>query len=123
MRQRPFGGVDQHQRAVHHVEDALHLAAEIGMPRRIDDVDADIVPRDRGHLGENGDAALALEIIGIHGALGDALVLAKGAGLLQKAVDQGGLAMVDMGNDGEIAKHGMLKTNRGPQEGPLQRRI
>ena len=42
LRQRTFGGVDQHQRAVDHVQDALDLAAEIGVARRVDDVDADV---------------------------------------------------------------------------------
>ena len=63
LRQRPFGGVHQNQRAVHHVEDALHLAAEVGVAGRVDDVDARVVPDDRGRLGENGDAALALDVV------------------------------------------------------------
>src|SRR6516165_1856223 len=50
------GGGYQDQRAVHPVEDALDLAAEIGMARRVDDVDARIRPRDRGDFGKNGDA-------------------------------------------------------------------
>ncbi len=75
-------------------------------------------PDDRGHLGENGDAALALEIVRIERALGHALVLAKRAGLLEKPVDEGGLPMVDMGDDGDIAKlHGIRNVQRGP-EGP-----
>ncbi len=104
LRQRAFGGIDQHDRAVDHVEDALDLAAEIGVARRVDDVDAHVVPQDRRRLGENGDAALALEIVGIHRALGHPLVLAERAGLLQQAVDQGGLAMVDMRDDRDIAE-------------------
>ena len=104
LRHRPFGGVDQDDRAVDHVEDALDLAAEIGVTRRVDDVDAGVVPEDRRHLGEDGDAALALEIVGIHGALGHALVFAEGAGLLQQPVDQRRLAVVDMGDNGDVAK-------------------
>ena len=104
LRQRAFGGVHQHQRAVHHVEDALDLTAEIGVARRIDDVDAGVLPLHRCRLGENGDAALALEIVGIHGALDHALIVAIGAGLLQQAIDQGGLAVVDVGDDGDVAK-------------------
>ena len=104
LRQRPFGGIDQHDRAIHHVEDALDLAAEIGVAGRIDDVDAGVLPDQRRRLGQDGDAALALEIVGIHRALGDALVLAKRAGLLQQPVDQRGLAMVDVGDDGDVAK-------------------
>ena len=62
------------------------------------------LPDDRGRLGEDGDAALALEVVGIHRALGHALVLAEGAGLLQQAVDQRGLAVVDVGDDGDVAE-------------------
>ena len=114
--QGTFGGVDQHQRAVDHVQDALDLAAEIGVARRVDDVDAGALPEDRGDLGENGDAALALEIVGIHRAFGHPLVVAERAGLLQQTVDQRGLAMVDMGDDGDIAKmHGGLNAKRGPK--------
>src|SRR6202035_136797 len=79
-------------------------AAEIGMARRIDDVDAGVLPLHRGCLGQNGDAALALQIVGIHGALNLALVVAVDAGLLQQAVNQRGLAVVDVGDNGDVAK-------------------
>ena len=40
------------------------------------------------------------------------------AGLLEKPVDEGGLPMVDMGDDGDIAKlHGIRNVQRGP-DGP-----
>ena len=104
LRQRSLGGIDQHQRAVHHVEDALDLAAEIGVARRIDDVDARVLPQDRGRLGEDRDAALALQIVRIHRPLDLALVVAIGAGLLQQPVDQRGLAMVDVGDDRHVAE-------------------
>src|SRR6185437_15638447 len=94
-------------RAVHHVEDALDLAAEIGVAGSVDDVDAGVLPLHRGRLGQDGDAALALQIVGIHRALDDALVVAIGAGLLQQAIDQRGLAVVDVGDDGDVTKvHG-----------------
>ena len=46
LRHRAFGGIDQHDGAVHHVEDALDLAAEIGVAGRVDDVDAGVLPDD-----------------------------------------------------------------------------
>ena len=116
LRQRPLGGVDEHQRAIDHVEDALDLAAEIGVARRIDDIDAGAVPDHRGHLGEDGDAALALEVVRIHRPLGHALIVAEGARLLQQPVDERGLAMVDMGDDGDVAElHGVQMSKRGPE--------
>ena len=84
-------------------EDALDLAAEIGVAGRVDDVDARALPDDRGALGEDGDAALTLQVVRIHGALGDLLVLAEGAALLQQAVHQRGLAVVDVGDDRDVA--------------------
>jgi hypothetical protein len=62
LRQRPFGRVDEQQHAVHHRQGALDLAAEVGVARRVDDVDPRVAERDRGVLGEDGDALLAFEI-------------------------------------------------------------
>ena len=42
-----FGGIDQQHHAIDHRQDALHLAAEIGMAGRVDDIDARAVPFDR----------------------------------------------------------------------------
>src|SRR6202000_1664690 len=67
-------------------------------------VDAGVLPLHRGGLGENGDAALALEVVGVHRALRDLLVLAIGAGLLQQAIDQRGFAVVDVGDNGDVTK-------------------
>ena len=58
---------------------------------------------DRRVLGQDGDAALALELVRVHDALGDGLVGAEGAGLAQHGVDQRGLAVVDVGDDGDVA--------------------
>ncbi len=104
LRHRAFSGVDQHDHAVDHRQDALDLAAEIGVAGGVDDVDLGAFPGHRGALGQNGDAALTLQIVGVHGALGDLLVVAIGAGLLQQLVDQGGFAVVDVGDDGDVAK-------------------
>ena len=103
LRHRAFGGVDQHQNPVDHAEDALDLAAEIGVAGRVDDVDPHVPPDDRGAFGEDRDAALALELVRIEGALGDLLVGAERAALAQHRIDQGRLAMVDMGDDRDVA--------------------
>ena len=102
LRQRAFGGVDQQEDAVDHLEGALHLTAEVGVAGRVDDVDLVVVVVERGVLGEDGDAALALQVVGVHDALGDRFVGAEGAGLAEHGVDQGGLAVVDVGDDGDV---------------------
>src|SRR5690606_23278448 len=104
LRHRPFRGIDQDDGAIDHVEDALHLAAEIGVARRVDNIDARVVPDNGGSLGENGDATLALDIAGIHRALADALMFPDRAGLAEERIDQRRLAMVDMRDDRDVAK-------------------
>ncbi len=122
LRHRAFRRVDEHDGAVDHGEDALDLAAEIGVAGGVDDVDADVLPDDRGRLGEDGDAAFLFEIVRIHDALGDALVLAEGARLTQEAVDERGLAMVDVGDDGDVAQlHGTGRLSKIKSRAPVRR--
>jgi hypothetical protein len=117
-----FGGVHENDGAVHHAQDTLHLAAEIGVAWGVHDIDAGVLPDDRGRLGQDGNAALLFQVIGIHGALFDALVLAEGAGLLEQLVDEGGLAVVDVGDDGDIAKfHRGLSSQSSPARGGYPR--
>ena len=61
---------------------------------RVDDVDARAGPDDRGHLGEDGDAVVALEIVGIERRARARTGRAEGAGSLEQPVDEGGLSMV-----------------------------
>ena len=69
LRQRPFAGVHQQHDAVDDLERALHFAAEIAVAGRIDDVDLDAVVTHAGDFGEDGDAALAFQVVGIHDAV------------------------------------------------------
>ena len=96
-------GIDDEQGAVGHVEHAFHLATEVGMARGIDDVDLHAFVGDGDVLGKDGDAALALLIVGVEDALFHLLVLTEDVGSPQKAVDQRGLAVVDVGDDSDIA--------------------
>src|SRR5690606_36131726 len=80
----------------------LHLATEIGVPGCIDDVDAGALVLDRAVLGEDGDAALALEVAAVHDSFGELLVGPEGSGLAQQLVDQGRLAVVDVRDDGDV---------------------
>jgi len=79
------------------------------MPGCVDDVDLDLLIRlfivdgDGRVLGQDGNAALAFQIVGIQDALGDLLVAAKDVRLLEQAVDQRRLAVIDVRHDGDIA--------------------
>ena len=51
--------------AVGHLEDALDLAAEVGVAGRVDDVDLDVAELEGDVLGQDGDAALAFQVVGV----------------------------------------------------------
>ena len=103
LRQRSFGGVDEQNDTVDHLERALNLTAEVGVARRVYDVDLRVLVVDGGVLGEDGDAALFFEVVRIHYAIGHGFVGAEGAGLAEHGVDEGGLAVVDVRDDGDVA--------------------
>jgi len=71
------------------------------------------VPFDRGGLRQNGDAAFLFQVGRVHGALFDALVVAEGAGLAEKLVDERGLAMVDVRDDRDITQGHVLPLGYG----------
>ena len=111
LRKRPLGGIHQEQHAVDHRQAALDLAAEVGVSRRVDDVDLDLAPVldrvSKGRvLGEDRDPALALLVARVHHPLDRLLVLGEGAGLAQHRVDQGGLAVVYVGDDRDVPELG-----------------
>ncbi len=99
-----LGGVDEEDHAVDHGQRPLDLAAEVGVARGVDDVELGAAPLDRRVLGEDGDALLALEVHRVHDPIVDLLVGPEGAGLPEHGVDQGGLPVVDVGDDGGIAQ-------------------
>ena len=60
--------------------------------------------------------ALALDVVTVHHPLVGPLVVAERAGLFQENVDQGGLAVVNVCDDGDIAQlhAGSSKRHSGP---------
>ena len=107
LRERPLGRVDEEQHAVDHRERPLDFAAEIRVAGRVDDIDEHVLVVDGGVLGQDRDAALALEVRVVHGALGHALVRAKDPALVQQGVDQRRLAVVDVRDDRDVAPKGV----------------
>jgi hypothetical protein len=73
------------------------------VPGGIDDVEARAFPDDAGAFRENGDAALPLQVVAVERALRDVLFLPEGPRLFKQRVDQRGLSMIDVGDDGDIA--------------------
>ena len=119
LRQRTFAGVDQQQHAVHHAQGALDFAAEIAVAGRVHDVDARIVKEKRRVLGQNGDSALAFELVRVHHAVDHSFIAAKDAALAEHGIHQRRLAVVHVRDDGDIADRRIA--DRGILNGGLAR--
>ena len=107
LRQRALGGVDQQGDAVDHRQPALDLTAEVGVARGVDDVDEQVLAADRGVLREDRDALLALQVHRVHDPVLDRALVDRvgvvGTALQQHRVDERGLAVVDVGDDRDVA--------------------
>ena len=116
--QRALGRVDQQQHAVDHGQRPLDLAAEVGVPGRVDQVDLHALPVHRRGLGQDRDAALPLLVARVHDAVDQRLVGAEHPGLAEDGVDERGLAVVDVGDEGDGPDVGRSGHRRGGQTGP-----
>ncbi len=103
LREGSLGGVDEQEDPVDEPQRSLDLAPEIGMARRVDDVDLHPLPSDGRVLGEDGDALLALQVVRVHDSVDHQLVRPEDAGLSEHVVDKSRLAVVDVGHDGHVA--------------------
>ena len=109
--------VDDEQAAVGHLQDALDLAAEVSVARGVDDVDLGVVVADRDVLREDGDAAFPLLVVGVEDPLCDLLVVSEDVCGLQQPVHERRLAVVDVGDDRDVADvvltHSVAPSYRG----------
>ena len=69
LRLRSIVSVYDEKNAIHHLHDAFDLASEIGMSRRIHDIDAVSIPAKSRVLGADCDSLFSFKIHGIHHAL------------------------------------------------------
>ena len=72
------------------------------MPWRVDQVDFHALPVDGNVLGQNRDSPLPLKVTRVEDSLAVKLAGAELPALTEQAVDQCRLAMVDVGDDGDI---------------------
>ncbi len=87
------------------------------MAGRINDVDFDALVGDRGIFCQDSDTTLALKLVGIHDERANVLIFAENAALLQQSIHQGCFAMINMGDNGDIANIGTSTSvnERSPQ--------
>ena len=107
LRLDALAGVHHQQRALDGGEAAVDLVGEVDVAGRVDQVEDVILAVMRPVLQADGlrldgDAALALDIHGIEHLL-DHLALGQAPGELDQPVGQRRLAVVDMGDDREVA--------------------
>ncbi len=113
LRQRALGGIDEEQDRVDHQQRALDLAPEVGVSGRVHDVEPDVPVVDGRLLGQDRDALLALEVARVHDPVDDGLVGAERARLAEHRVDERGLAVIDVGDDRDVAQVGARGGGRG----------
>ena len=103
LRHRAFDGIDQQQHAIDHRQHALDLATEVGVARGIDDVDMHALVIDGQILGQDRDSAFFFQVVRVHDPFGNVLVGRESASLMQQLIDERGLAVVDVSDDGNVA--------------------
>ncbi len=102
-----LGGVDHQQRALAGGQAARYLVRKIDVTRRVDQVQLVGLPvgcpvRHRYRVGFDGDPAFAFEIHRVQHLVAH-FTLLKRAGGFQQTIRQGGLAVVDVGDNAEIS--------------------
>ena len=104
LRLRAILSIDEQQHAINHAQRPLHFAAEIRVAGRVDNIDVVVAILERRVLGLDGDALLALQIHRIHDALllRNGLVGAKRTRLLEQTVDERGLPVIHVRNNGDV---------------------
>ena len=99
-------GVDEQDRALARLQRPAHLVGEVDVAGGVDQVQHVVgvthPPRQPHVLRLDGDAALALDVHAVE-VLGAHQALVDDAGELQHPVGQRGLAVVDVGDDAEVA--------------------
>ena len=98
LRLHAFHAADHEHRSVQRPERALHLGGKIHMARRVDQVDADVLPGEADTAGLDGDAAPLLDgqAVGVRGAAVHAALAADGPALQKHLLGEGGFSGVHM---------------------------
>ncbi len=100
---RPFLGVDEEEDAVDKAEDALDFSGKVGVARGVDNINFVIFKENTSMFGKDGDPALFFLVVAVHDPFRNFFIVAEDVGLFEEAVEHGGFAMVDVGDDGDIA--------------------
>ena len=122
LRLDPLGGVDHEHDALAGGERPADLVAEVDVAGRVDQVEDVALPVDADVLGLDRDAPLALEIHRVE-VLRAHVAGVDGAGDLEDPVGQRRLAVVDVGDDREVADAGEIHGSANATGERLRTRI
>ena len=73
------------------------------MTGSIDDVDLDPVIHDRGILRQDRDAFFPFQRVTIHNTVDSVLVFTENMALFEQGIDEGRLAVVDVGDNSDVS--------------------
>ena len=113
--------VDDQQGALAGLQGARDLVGEVDVPGRVDQVELVALPLHAHRLGLDRDPALALQLHRVEHLLAH-LALGDGVRQLEDAVGQRRLAVVDVGDDREVADVLLIHASSGPAEAASQRK-
>ncbi len=103
MGQGAFRCVDEQQHAVHHFQYALDLSAEVGVTGGVDYIDLAAVIIHRSIFCHDRNTAFTLQVVRVHDPFLNLLIGPENAGLSEHAIEQRCLAMVDVGDNGDVS--------------------
>ena len=102
LRHTALEGIHQQQHAVRHIQHSLNLAPEVTVPRSVDNIDLHALIGHGHILRQNGDTSLPLQIIAIQNQLPEILRLPHQIRLINHAVHERSLTVVDVSNYRDI---------------------
>ena len=110
LRLHAVGGADDDDGQVDVGQRGDHLAGEVGVAGRVEQVDLDPVDGERGQAGRDGELARHLLGLEVHdgGALLDRSPPGDGPGGGQQRLGQGGLAGAVVADEGDVADCGRV---------------
>ena len=105
LRLNATNGTEYGDSAIQHAQRALDFSGEIDVTRRIDDVDAMVVPEAGRRGGSDRDAAFLFLFHPVHrcGAFMHLTDLVVDAGVVQDPLRRGGLAGIDVRHDADVS--------------------
>ena len=103
MRHGAFLCVNQQHHTIDHAQCTFYFTTEVRVAGGVDNIDVGAFPSHSAVLGQNRNAAFFFNGVVVHHGVNDFFVLSKRAGLTQQLIDHGGLAVVNVGDDRDVA--------------------